>query len=91
MKIALLLSFAALVACGACSRDETTFQNPKSSYGTVKTRAPQRQNDRSRFKEDREKKNGTLGFGLSDQTNNPYKFQTVKAPKKYKYTKPKGY
>ncbi|GAA4381634.1 hypothetical protein [Hymenobacter koreensis] len=80
-----------LIGSSACSRSgDATMANPRS-YGSVKVKPQQRANDKSRFKEQREKNNGTFGLGLADQSNNPYKFQTVKAPKKYKYSKPKGY
>ncbi|WP_400191656.1 hypothetical protein [Hymenobacter sp. B81] len=81
-----LLAFGLLLAVGAsCSRDQAP-QNPRG-YGTVSTKSTNRPNDKSRFRDNRPA--GPVGLGVDTKAKNPYKFQTVKAPKRYKYGKAK--
>ncbi|OON67217.1 hypothetical protein [Hymenobacter sp. CRA2] len=86
MKPLLYFLFSALLLLSgtSCSRSgDATMQNPRN-YKSAANRAPHRENDRRQYKQTR---GGSVGLGIDTKANNPYQFRTVKAPKKYKYTK----
>ncbi|MDU0371392.1 hypothetical protein ACFPAF_13370 [Hymenobacter endophyticus] len=87
MKILLLCSACALLLAGtSCSSEDKMLERP-SRYGSVSMDRTKRDNNKARFKKER----NTVGLGLNIDPNakNPYKYRTVNAPKKYKYAKPR--
>ncbi|MCA8829369.1 hypothetical protein [Hymenobacter pini] len=87
MRNFLLLSACALLLAGtSCSSEDKMMERP-SRYGTVSTNRTKRDNNKARFR--KERRTVGLGLNIDPNANNPYKYRTVDAPKKYKYAKPR--
>lgn len=86
MKNLILTSVTAILLGSSCSSEDKMLERP-SRYGTVSTERTKRDNNKARFKRDR--KPIGLGLNIDPNANNPYKYRTVNAPKKYKYAKPR--
>lgn len=81
MKNLLYYSTLLLLFTGACTQDKV-LQAPHKYAAEPE---PKRSNDRSQFKQTR----SSVGLGLDLHSKNPYKFRTVDAPPRYKYSKGK--
>lgn len=86
MKNLILTATIALFLASSCSSEDKMLERP-SRYGTVSAERTKRANNKARFKRDR--KPVGLGLNIDPNANNPYKYRTVNAPKKYKYAKPR--
>ncbi|WP_426490939.1 hypothetical protein [Hymenobacter sp. 102] len=87
MKAYLLLTACALLLAGtSCSSEDKMMERP-SRYGTVSAERIKRNNNKARFR--KERRTVGLGLNIDPNSNDPYKYRTVNAPKKYKYAKPR--
>lgn len=87
MKNLLLTSAVALLLLGtSCSSEDKMLERP-SRYGSVSMDRTKRDNNKARFR--KERKPIGLGLNVDPNANDPYKYRTVNAPKKYKYAKPR--
>ncbi|MBD2715378.1 hypothetical protein KBK19_10055 [Microvirga sp. STR05] len=78
-----ILSLAALVSLGSCAQDRVTQSANPRGYGTVKVKPEKRKNNKARFYKER----NPIDLGIDLSPRKPTQYETVKAPKKYKYSK----
>lgn len=78
-----ILALAILISLGSCAQDRVTQSANPRGYGTVKMKPERRGNNKSRYRKER----NPIDLGIDLSPRNPTKYETVKAPKKYKYSK----
>jgi hypothetical protein len=78
-----ILALATLIGLGSCAQDRTAQSANPRGYGTVKVKSERRGNNKARFRKER----NPIDLGIDLSPRKPTQYETVKAPKKYKYSK----
>lgn len=82
-SLLLILTLATLIGLGSCAQDRTAQSANPRGYGTVKVKPERRVNNKARFRKER----NPIDLGIDLSPRKPTQYETVKAPKKYKYSK----